>query len=282
MVAFNRRFASSGSADIEEPDVNEVENGHGTVVPPKNTWENWWKNRLDSALQQIQRNGVLDWDSTVPYIAGAVVRYSGNYYLARTTNTNDQPNITPSSWKAISSPNSEFKTGDTMLFVMANVPVGWTKVTTHNNKALRIVSGTGGVSGGSVAFTTAFANKSVTGSVGSTTAGGSVGSTTAGGSVTVNNHTLTTSQMPAHTHEITMRGNNNDDYAFVSAGDGNPEIQKANTDSQGGGAAHNHGASFSGTSHNHSFSGTSHSHSFSGTAINLAVQHVDAIIGTKD
>lgn len=40
------------------------------------------------------------------------------------------------------------------VFFQAAAPTGWTKQTTHNNKALRVVSGTGGGSGGSTAFTT--------------------------------------------------------------------------------------------------------------------------------
>ena len=39
-------------------------------------------------------------------------------------------------------------TGTVMAFFQAAAPTGWTKVTTHNNKMLRVVSGTGGGSGG--------------------------------------------------------------------------------------------------------------------------------------
>lgn len=39
-------------------------------------------------------------------------------------------------------------TGTVMAFFQAAAPAGWTKVTTHNNKMLRVVSGTGGGSGG--------------------------------------------------------------------------------------------------------------------------------------
>ena len=41
--------------------------------------------------------------------------------------------------------------GTVMLFIQASAPVGWTKLTTQNDKALRIVSGsTGGSAGGSL------------------------------------------------------------------------------------------------------------------------------------
>ena len=43
-----------------------------------------------------------------------------------------------------------------MLFQQTAAPTGWTKQTTHNDKALRLQTGTVGT-GGSVAFSTAFA-----------------------------------------------------------------------------------------------------------------------------
>lgn len=39
-----------------------------------------------------------------------------------------------------------------LVFYQAAAPTGWTQVTTHNDKALRVVSGTGGGSGGTVGF----------------------------------------------------------------------------------------------------------------------------------
>lgn len=54
-----------------------------------------------------------------------------------------------------------FPAGTKMLFLQADAPVGWTKDTTHNNKALRIVSGAGGGSGGSTAFTDVFAARTI-------------------------------------------------------------------------------------------------------------------------
>lgn len=55
---------------------------------------------------------------------------------------------------------SEFPTGTKMLFVQSSAPTGWTKDVTHNNKALRIVSGDAG-SGGSADFTTVFAPRTI-------------------------------------------------------------------------------------------------------------------------
>lgn len=57
--------------------------------------------------------------------------------------------------------NPAFATGTTLTFIQASAPTGWTKSTTHDNKALRIVSSSGGGSGGSTAFTSVFAARTI-------------------------------------------------------------------------------------------------------------------------
>ena len=138
---------------------------------------------------------------------------------------------------------SEFTSGTVMLFQQTSAPTGWTKSVAHDNKALRLVSGTVG-SGGAVAFTTAFTSQSVGGTVGDTT--------------------LTTAQIPSHTHGIqTYTGNIAGAQAGkVYNGGGTSATFVVNTQGTGGGGAH--------------------SHSLTGAAINLAVQYVDVIIATKD
>lgn len=85
----------------------------------------------------------------------------------------------------------------TMVFYQASAPTGWTKSTTHNNKALRVVDGTGGGSSGSSSFTTIFNDSGATGPVSATLSG------------TVGPHTLTTAEIPAHTHNT---GSNPNSY----------------------------------------------------------------------
>ena len=116
-----------------------------------------------------------------------------------------------------------FAAGTVMLFVQAAAPTGWTKSTTHNDKALRIVSGSGGGTGGTTAFTTVFASRTPAGTVGNTT--------------------LSESQIPSHSHSISA----------YDAGEGGPYTRSAsvnipwtvNTNSTGGGGSHTHG--FTGT-----------------------------------
>ena len=71
--------------------------------------------------------------------------------------------------------------GTKILFQQTSAPVGWTKDTTHDNKSLRVVTGTAGT-GGSINFTTAF------------------------GSQNVGDTTLTTDQIPSHTHTFSGGG----------------------------------------------------------------------------
>jgi len=56
--------------------------------------------------------------------------------------------------------NAAFASGTLMLFQQTAAPTGWTKQSTHNDKALRVVSGTAS-SGGSTAFTSIFASRTI-------------------------------------------------------------------------------------------------------------------------
>lgn len=77
----------------------------------------------------------------------------------------------------LGAPDPGLTTGTALVFVQPAAPTGWTKQTTHNDKALRLVSGASGGSGaGSIAFSTVFARTAV------------------------DNTTLTAAQMASHTH----------------------------------------------------------------------------------
>lgn len=168
-----------------------------------------------------------------------------------------------------------FPSTTAMLFAQATAPTGWTKSTTHNDKALRVVSGTsGGSSGGTVVFSTAFSSKAVSGSISSTTATGTISSVTATG--TVGSTVLTIDQIPSHTHGIGTTNTYSQGGNNPAPGTGTVRTSTA----AGGGLGHTH--TFTGDAHAHTFTGDAHSHSFTGTAIDMAVQYVDIIIATKD
>jgi hypothetical protein len=153
----------------------------------------------------------------------------------------------------VSSSNApEFPSGTRMTFNQTSAPTFWTKDTSTDDAGFRLVSGSVG-SGGSVDFTTAFsASRAVT----VTSLSGSVGATT-----------LSTSQIPSHTHVMTgtifggcfttMSANSGVSAPFYTA---NP------TNATGGGGSHDHTFSFS---------------SGAGT-VDLAVKYVDLIIAQKN
>ena len=147
--------------------------------------------------------------------------------------------------------------GTKMLFQQSAAPTGWTKDTTHNDKALRIVSGTAST-GGSVAFTTAFASQTPAGTISSSVSGSTA------------SHTLTISQIPAHTHTYgqNQRVQVGLDNGTAFDADNHGSFTSGST---GGGQGHSHGAG-----------SLAVSSTFSGTAMNLAVNYVDVIIATKD
>src|SRR5262249_52398355 len=76
---------------------------------------------------------------------------------------------------------TDFPSGTSLLFPQSTAPTGWTKQTTHNDKALRVVSGTAS-SGGTNAFSTVMAQ------------------------TVVGNTTLDITQIPNHSHTFTIAG----------------------------------------------------------------------------
>lgn len=151
---------------------------------------------------------------------------------------------------------SSFDAGTRSIFAQTAAPTGWTKDTTnYNNHALRVVTGSAST-GGTVDFTSAFVSQAVNGTI-------NTSSLTAGAT------TLSTSQIPSHTHAYTdprLGGGPNG-----AGGGSNKYDSPANTGTTG--------ATGGGGSHSHSVSGSA---TFTGTAINLAVKYLDVITATKN
>jgi hypothetical protein len=152
---------------------------------------------------------------------------------------------------------SEFASATRLTFHQASAPTGWTQDTTLNDYALRLVSGSGGTTGGTTAYSTVFANQTPTFT-------GSIGSL-AGGATT-----LSTAQMPSHNHSSPYN------YGGGLAGTGDL------------GSGPSEGTSFSGYVSNSTGGGNSHSHSITGTpsgtvgAVTLNVRYANIIICSKN
>ena len=64
-------------------------------------YQNFLQNRVDNAITYILQKGVPEWDASQEYTANkSVVTYSGQLYMALTTNTNVLPIVT-ASWKKL-------------------------------------------------------------------------------------------------------------------------------------------------------------------------------------
>jgi len=210
-----------------------------------------------------------------------------------------------------------FPSGTSMLFQQTAAPTGWTKQTSHNNKAIRLTTGTVGT-GGSSPFTTAFGTPSVAGgaisgnptnnhsvsagnlSVSSGNLAATAGNLSVSMSGNISSTTLTINQIPAHKHGTYSPGGNNPQTTYFSKGNGYTNAPNGSTSGMvnaGNGGSHNHGHNLSGSmsgspglTGNPTLSG---SPTLSGdvNAGNLAVgastasinvQYVDFIIANKD
>jgi len=147
--------------------------------------------------------------------------------------------------------------GAVSIFYQSGAPPNWSKVTDHNNKTLRVVSGTGGgsgPSGGGTAFTSVFPNSTIP----FTFSGSATGS--------IGNHTLSSPQLPNHTHD----NGGSIGLTYTGAGDGGYQPGFTRTYPGTGGMSGVTG----GGSHNHPFSASA---SFS-TSLDLRVRYIDVIL----
>ena len=150
-------------------------------------------------------------------------------------------------WTSATPAVASVPSGSVMLFYQSAAPTGWTQVTALNDYSLRLVSGTGGTTGGTTAFSTVFANQTPT----ITTSGLSAGATT-----------LSTTQIPSHTH--TLAGSYDTGGSNVWGSYGAAGTQP--TGATGGGGSHSHAISGSATS----------------SAITLNVLYANIIICSKN
>ena len=144
------------------------------------------------------------------------------------------------------------QSGSRMIFEQSSAPPSWTKLGTHNNKALRVVTGSASP-GGTTAFTTVFTTRSVSGSV----------------SGTVGGHTLTNSEMPSHSHASGTGVGNNPGIS--------PTAGATNTVRLADAGDPNGATRGQDQAHSHPFSG-----SFTSSSQDFNVQYVDVIICSKD
>ena len=306
----------------------------GTVVPQDlSTGGPWWQSdykvgigtTIPTSLLDVEGNVIIAGITTISAgLAGTALIVQGNARITGILTVGTSSITFNGNTNTASIGTSRIvalPAGSSTLWYQSSAPTGWTKVTTHHDKSLRIVNTSGGGSGGITTFTGVFRSRTPGGSVSGTNTGGAVDNTTAtgsvsgsnsGGSVTgsvsgsnsggsVNDTTLSTSQIPSHQHSFSQFNTANG----LASGSGRAGALTAsdNTGGTGGGGAHGHGfnnpswsgswsqgtftnPSWSGSisinAHNHSLTQPSWSGSFSGSSMDFDVQYVDMIIAAID
>ncbi len=193
---------------------------------------------------------------TVPAVADNselnIGNLAGNAYVTGTFSSNAYVTGTFSSNTYVQDAlgSAGVPSGTKQIFVQTAAPTGWTKDTTHNDKALRVVSGTAS-NGGVDSFTTTFG----------------AGKTTA-------SHTLSTPQIPVHDHPYTTK---------AAGSQGAPSFQGPSL-FQGPDTPSVTGSTGGGGSHSHPFSGSlaSATADVSVTVPAANVKYANVIVAAKD
>ena len=146
--------------------------------------------------------------------------------------------------------------GTKMVFYQASAPTGWTQDTTSSlaNRALRIVVGSGGGTGGthdlnsppSLAHTHTGPSHTHTGPSHTHTGPSHTHtgpSHTHGHSLSAGAHTLSTSEMPSHTHTYTRDNHSSTQVKGETGGNNNGSNTGQTTGATGGGGSHSHSLS---------------------------------------
>jgi len=280
--------------------------------------ENYIFAQQNGAVSLYYDNSVkLETTSTGVSVTGtaSATTFSGDLNGTINTNTtattqsagNNTTKVATTAFVTTAVNNAEpFPSGTSMLFQQTSAPTGWTKQTTHNDKALRIVTGTVGT-GGSSAFSTALATPSVAGGAVSGAPGNnqtvSAGNLAVGSgnlsvsmSGNISSTTLSINQIPSHTHQYRQPNNPVQRNALGTGANNTANYvqgvsNNANTGSRGGNGSHNHGHNLSGSmsgspslSGNPTLSGnlTAGNLAVGSSTASINVSYVDFIIANKD
>lgn len=181
---------------------------------------------------------------------------------------------------ALGNAPSPIPSGTVMVFHQTAAPTGWTKSTTHNDKALRVVSGNGGGNGGTHAL-------SSPPSLAHTHTGAahvhSIGAHSHGNNLSAAAHTLSTAQLASHRHGPQGANGLNGQGTIAPSGKGYAGNNLWYTAYTGSNSSHSHGMSGSvsdSSAYNSSSAGGDATSSTTPTA--FAPQYIDVIICAKD
>lgn len=149
--------------------------------------------------------------------------------------------------------DATFPEGTTTVFNMDSAPTGWTKLTTWDQYALRVTSGTGGGTGGTVNFGSVYTSQTFAGTVSVSFPLGGTGPSLA--------------PTPAHTHPGAAFGSNSPTFTVTTFPGSNTLYAFHNPDSTasyGTGGDHSHPAGIGGT--------------WTGNTVDFSVKYLDVCV----
>lgn len=136
--SFQRVWASDPvPGQFESPPNATMElgwQGGAQAQLPEAKWENWWHNRVDEALHEIEENGAPEWFNDIPYKRGALAHAGGKNWVAVMANTNINPTGPDNTgqWKEVvvdvmAAIQAAVPAGAIMHFYRSTAPAGWLK-----------------------------------------------------------------------------------------------------------------------------------------------------------
>lgn len=275
-----KKYSKPGSGDsgwgttLNDQMINYVDANMGGILPISVTTGTTTLTEAESRNVMLRISGSLTGNVTIVIFSNAS-NFAGGFYFVENLTTNNftvtirntlvGPGVVvlqnsratlisdaTNGVRIAASTDVSVPSGASTLFFNASAPLGWTKSTTHDNKALRIVSGSGGGSGGSTAFTSVFAARTIQ-------------------QTNLPNISLTAESNGSHTHtmQFTSSGQDNPaggDNPITTGLSPNPTVNPSSYLFTNTAGAHTHTVPLGG----------------SGTAMDFSVQYVDAIICVKN
>ena len=146
--SFQRVWANEPVPGQFESPPNAILNlgwqGGAQAQLPEAKWENWWHNRVDEALREIEENGAPAWFSDIPYKVGALAHAGGKNWVAVLANTGINPTGSSNTgqWKEVvvdvmAAIQAAVPAGAIMYFYRSTAPSGWLKA---NGEAIAIAT----------------------------------------------------------------------------------------------------------------------------------------------
>ena len=226
-----------------------------------------------SVLGAVTTKGAAVFDAGATVTAGqALVAGSGNINLR--SNGEVSATLFTGSGAGLTGVDP-FPSGTKMVFYQASAPTGWTQDTTAAlaNTAMSIVTGSGGGTGGATSFYDVF---------NASTQPVDLGSVTVSVSGTVGAHTLSTPEIPSHTHPFVVRKAPQPGGSPSILALNGPNLRYNNPGVTQLESTNIPGATGGGGSHTHPFSVSSSSAGGTASTPALNVKYANVIIAAKD